>query len=119
MYQQQVPQPRDEQSWSSSGTNYEEGYGGNLQQSDQLADAIARRLQSQSPMNMQIPSVQFSRGGVSAGMRLALAIVSVGVLIPITGIIVGVLGPSFGALVGLSIACAAILGINFTFAFHR
>ena len=117
MYQQQTPQPRDEHSWSSSESGYEEGYAGNLQQSDQLADAIARRLQARAPSSLQMaPGVQFGQSisRVSAGMRLALAIVSVVMLIPLSAIILSALG-AFGGLLGLAIVGAVILGINFAF----
>lgn len=117
MYQQQTPQPRDEHSWSNPEAGYEEGYAGSVQQSDQLADAIARRLQTHAPSSLQMaPGVQFghSFSRVSAGMRLALAIVSVVMLIPLSAIILSALG-AFGGLIGLAIVSAVILGINFTF----
>lgn len=117
MYQQQMPQPHEEHSWSSSDPGYEEGYAGNLQQSDQLADAIARRLQTQVPSSLQMaPGVQFGPQffRVSAGMRLALAIVSVVMLVPLSAIILSALG-AFGGLIGLAVVGAVILGINFAF----
>jgi len=120
MYQQQVPQPRDERPRNSLDSEYEAGYAGNLQQSDQLADAIARRLQSQAPSNVQLsPAVQFRPNPISvtAGMRLALAIVSVGALIPLAAITLGILGP-FAGLIALGIVSAAILGINILFSQH-
>jgi hypothetical protein len=116
MYQQQVPQPRDENSWSGTSPEYEAGYAGNLQQSDQLADAIARRLQAQAPSNIQTPAgIQFSRppSMVTAGMRLALAIVSVVALIPLAGIALGILGGT--GLIALGIVGAVILFINIAF----
>ena len=55
MYQEPIPQPRDEREWqSSSYTNrtdsseYDGGYKGNPQNNDQLADAIAQRLHTNS-----------------------------------------------------------------------
>lgn len=119
MYQQQTPQPRDERSWS--GSEYEAGYAGNLEQSDQLADAIARRLQSQAPSNLQIPaSIRFQQppGFISAGMRLALAIVSIIALIPLSAIILAALGP-FGGLLGLGVIGVVVLGINLAFNYHK
>ena len=120
MYQQQTPQPRDERNRSSSEGEYEGGYAGNLQQSDQLADAIARRLQAQSPS--QIPMQPLGRfpsspTTVTAGMRLALAIVSVVMLIPLSAIILSAIGSFFG-LIGLILIAAAILGINLLFSFR-
>lgn len=118
MHQHQVPQPQDEPVWSS-GSNYEDGYAGNLQQSDQLADAIARRLQAQAPSILQAgPASRFSQfTTISAGMRLVLALVSIVVLIPLAAIALGVL-KSVG-LIALGIMCAVILGINIVFNSHR
>ncbi len=119
MYQQQVPQPQDEHSWSGSEAEYQAGYPGNLGQSDQLADAIARRLQSQAPSQLQMPvGVPFQRPeGITAGQRLALAIVSVCMLIPLTAIVTSAFGglSAFAGLLGLGIICAALLGINLVF----
>lgn len=109
MYQQQTPQPRDE-NWSGSHFEYEAGYTGDFQQSDRLADAVARRLQAQTPLNVR-PSTAL------AGQRLALAIVSVAVLIPLTAIALGVLG--FEGLFALGIVSVVILGINFVFNYRR
>ena len=120
MYQQQTPQPRDVRVWSGSEGEYEAGYAGNLQQSDQLADAIARRLQAQAPSVLQVPAnIAFNRNPtiISAGMRLALAIVSVVALIPLAGIALGVLGGE--GLIAMGIIGAVILGINFVFNNHR
>ena len=117
MYQQQVPQPRDEEHWGSSGSEYEAGYAGNLQQSDQLADAIARRLQAKAPSSIQTPTFHQNPTTVTAGMRLALAIVSIGALIPLAGITLGILG-TFTGLIGLGIICAAVVIINLAFSFR-
>ncbi len=117
MYQQQVPQPHEEHNWSNPESGYEEGYAGNLQQSDQLADAIARRLQTRVPSSLQMaPGVQFGpqASRVPAAMRLGLAIVSVVMLIPLSAIILSALG-AFGGLIGLTVVGAVILGINFIF----
>jgi hypothetical protein len=115
MYQQQVPQPHEGQEWTSSGNEYEAGYAGNLQQSDQLADAIARRLQVQapSPLQIQVPMNNQNPTIVSAGMRLALAIVSVIMLVPLAGIVFGVLHEV--GLIAFAIAGVILLGINFFF----
>ena len=113
MYQQQVPQPRDEKNWSND-SEYEEGYAGNLQQSDQLADAIARRLQAQAPSSVQMPTRTTFGGSISAGQRLALGIVSIAMLVPLSGITLGILGP-FSGIIALGIVCAAILFINIAF----
>jgi hypothetical protein len=120
MYQQQVPQPRDENSWSVPNLEYEEGYAGNHQQSDQLADAIARRLQAQAPVNVQTPvHAQFGQppAMILAGQRLALAIVSVVMLVPLAGIALGIL--KIEGLIALGIVGAVILGINIVFNNHR
>lgn len=111
MYQQQSPQPHGEHEWSSSSEGYEAGYqGSNFQDSDRLADAIARRLQAQSPIFRSLPRQQ----GISAGQRLALAIVSVVMLVPLAGIILPVLG-AFAGLIGLGIVGVVILGVNSLF----
>src|SRR5229473_2518321 len=76
MYQEPMPQPRDEREWqSSSYTNptdsseYDGGYKGNPQNNDQLADAIVRRLSYEFRSSMRQGSAALS------GQRLALAIV--------------------------------------------
>jgi hypothetical protein len=90
MYQEPIPQPRDEREWqSSSYTNrtdsseYDGGYKGNPQYNDQLADAIAQRLRSEFRSGPQQASTTLS------GQRLALAIVSIVMLVPLTAIILG------------------------------
>ena len=116
MYQHSVPQPQDEPVWSS-GSNYEDGYAGTLQQNDQLADAIARRLQAQAPSTLQGgPDLRFGQFTISAGMRLALAILSIIVLIPLAAIVLGLL-KSVG-LIALGIIGAVILGVNIVFNSH-
>jgi hypothetical protein len=89
MYQEPVPQPRDEREWQSStystppaGSEYD-GYKGNSQNTDQLADAIAQRLRYEFRSSMRQGS------GATAGQRLALAIVSIVMLVPLTAIILG------------------------------
>src|SRR5712672_492301 len=63
MYQQQVPQPRDEHTWSGPEpeAEYEQGYQPiPPQQINQVADAVARRLQvQQTPAQTQTPAVGF------------------------------------------------------------
>jgi hypothetical protein len=89
MYQEPMPQPRDEREWQSStysnrpaGSEYD-GYKGNSQYTDQLADAIAQRLRYEFRSGMQQRSTTLS------GQRLALAIVSIVMLVPLTAIILG------------------------------
>jgi hypothetical protein len=90
MYQEPIPQPRDEREWQSSSyanrtdsSNYDGGYQGNPQYSDQLADAIAQRLRHELRSGTQQASTTLS------GQRLALAIVSIVMLVPLTAIILG------------------------------
>jgi hypothetical protein len=90
MYQEPIPQPRDEREWQSStyanrteSSNYDAGYQGNLQYNDQLADAIAQRLRREFRSGTQQTSTSLS------GQRLALAIVSIVMLVPLTAIILG------------------------------
>ena len=124
MYQQQTPQPRDEREWSSTENEYEAGYPGNHQQSDQLADAIARRLQAQAPVAIQVgthPPFHKDPTVISAGQRLALALVSVCALIPLAGITFGIFASTGWVMMGLlamGIIGAVILGINFAFNRH-
>ena len=117
MYQQPAPQPRDEREWQSSsyanppgGSAYDEGYRTNPQYSDQLADAIAQRLRYGPRTGMQPATV------LTAGQRLALAIVSVVMLVPLLAIILGP-APFSGLITLLTVilVCLTILGINLAF----
>ena len=117
MYQEPIPQPRDEREWqSSSYTNrtdnpeYDGGYKGNPQNNDQLADAIAQRLRYEFRKDIRHGSETLS------GQRLALAIVSMVMLIPLTAIILGtsVFAGWFAALV-LIFLFIAIIAINVVF----
>jgi len=90
MYQEPIPQPRDEREWQSSSysnqtasSDYDGGYRGNPQYTDQLADAIAQRLRSDLRSNSRQVTSSMS------GQRLALAIVSIVMLVPLTAIILG------------------------------
>lgn len=61
-----------------------------------------------------------TQGGVSAGMRLALAIVSVAILIPISAIVLGIasgMGPFGlpGGLIALGLICLTIMVVNIAF----
>jgi hypothetical protein len=116
MYQEPMPQPRDEREWqSSSYTNptdsseYDGGYKGNPQNNDQLADAIAQRLRYELRSSMR-------QSTNSSGQRLALAIVSIVMLIPLTAIILGtsVFAGWFAAL-ALIFLFIAIIAINVVF----
>lgn len=122
MYQQQVPQPRDEREWSGSSpeAEYEAGYTGTPpQQTNQLADAIARRLQAQAPSSLQASPFQPRQNPLvaSAAQRLALAIVSVAVLVPLAAISLGILKTE--GLISLGVVGAVILGINYLFNSHK
>lgn len=122
MYQQQVPQPRDEHEWSGSNpeAEYEAGYTGTSpQQANQIADAIARRLQAQAPSSFQGSSFLPRQNPfvVSAAQRLALAIVSVAVLVPLAAISLGILKTE--GLISLGVVGAVILGINYLFNMHK
>jgi hypothetical protein len=125
MYQQQTPQPRDERVWNDAENEYNAGYAGNPQQNDQLADAIARRLQAQAPVAIQVgAATPLNRDPtvISAGQRLALALVSVCALIPLAGITFGIFastGLVVMGLVAMGIIGAVIMGINFAFNNHR
>ena len=90
MYQEPVPQPRDEREWQSSSyanrtesSDYDGGYKGNPQYNEQLAEAIAQRLRYEFRSGSRQASTSLS------GQRLALAIVSIVMLVPLTAIILG------------------------------
>ena len=122
MYQQQVPQPREGHEWSGNNpeAEYEAGYTGTPPvQTNQLADAIARRLQAQAPSSLQASPFQPHSNPlvVSAAQRLALAIVSVAVLVPLSGIALGILKAE--GLIALGVVGAVILGINYLFNMHK
>jgi hypothetical protein len=64
------------------------------------------------------------RSGVTAGQRLALAIVSIALLVPISAIVLGILHDDgfFGtasALIGLGLVCVTIMVVNIAFAWRR
>lgn len=123
MYQQQAPQPREGHEWSEANPEleYQAGYTGTAspEQTNQLADAIARRLQAQAPASLQVSPFQTRTNPflVSAAQRLALAIVSVAVMVPLTAITLGILHST--GLIALGIIGAVILGINLAFNSHR
>jgi hypothetical protein len=121
MYQEHMPQPHDERDWQSStysnqaaSSDYDGGYRGNPQYSDQLADAIAQRLRYDLRSNSQQVSSTMS------GQRLALAIVSIVMLVPLTAIILGT-----AAMTGwfapflLGFLFIVILAINFIFNYRN
>jgi hypothetical protein len=120
MYQEPMPQPRDEREWQSSSfpnqtasSDYDGGYRGNPQYSDQLADAIAQRIRYDLRSNSQQASSM-------SGQRLALAIVSIVMLVPLTAIILGT-----AAMTGwfapflLGFLFVIILAINLIFNFRN
>jgi len=117
MYQQPAPQPRDEREWQSSsyidhGSSpaYGEGYTGNPQYNDQLADAIAQRLRLEFRGGSQHPR------GATAGQRLALAIVSIAILVPLLGIILGTsIFSGIFSILALALVCLAIIVVNIMF----
>jgi len=68
--------------------------------------------------------VSYKSSAVSAGQRLALALVSLCLLVPISGIIFGIASGEgsfglFGALIGLGLVCLTIMVVNIAFAFIR
>jgi hypothetical protein len=99
--QQQEPQPPFD--------HYESGY------RDPFPGSYAgQKISSQGP----------SSSNVSAGMRLALAIVSMGILIPIVAIILGTtsgqgFGEVIGGLIGLGVVCVTIMVVNIAFNYRR
>lgn len=96
--------------------SYDAGYQGGVYR-DPFAGAAGQKLsmpyQQQSPQSSQ---------SLSAGQRLALAIVSVVMLVPLSGIIFGTAIGSgaggfalLGGLIGLGLICLTIMVINIAF----
>lgn len=90
------------------GTDYQSGY------RDPYAGSAGQKL--------SFPDINAGSGGVTAGQRLALAIVSVVMLVPLAAIVFGItLGGSGGffslvaALIGIGLICATIMVINYVF----
>lgn len=100
---------------------YDAGYQGGVYR-DPFAGASGQKL-SMPPYQGQFnPSSQ----SLSAGQRLALAIVSVVMLVPLSGIIFGTAIGSgaggfalLGGLIGLGLICLTIMVINFVFNFRH
>jgi hypothetical protein len=121
MYQEPIPQPRDEREWQSSpyskqtgSSDYDGGYQGNPQYSDQLADAIANRIRYDLRGNSRQVSSSMS------GQRLALAIVSIVMLVPLTAIILGTASMTgWFAPFLLGFLFVIILAINLIFNFRN
>lgn len=96
---------------------YDAGYQGGAYR-DPFAGASGQKLSM--PYQQQASSQV-----LSAGQRLALAIVSVVMLVPLSGIIFGTIagaGGGFallGGLIGLGLVCLTIMVINFTFNFRH
>lgn len=97
---------------------YDAGYQGGAYR-DPYAGASGQKLSM--PYAQQSNSSQT----LSAGQRLALAIVSVVMLVPLSGIIFGTsLGSGgglalLGGLIGLAVICLTIMVINFVFNFRH
>ncbi len=116
-----MPQPRDEREWQSSPysnqterSDYDGGYRGNPQYTDQLADAIAQRLRYDLSSNSRQATSTVS------GQRLALAIVSIVMLVPLTAIILGTAGTTgWFAPFLLGFLFVVILAINLIFNFRN
>jgi uncharacterized membrane protein len=98
---------------------YDAGYQGGAYR-DPFAGAAGQKLSMPYQQQYQQPSSQT----LSAGQRLALAIVSVVMLVPLSGIIFGttVGGGGFGllgGLIGLGVICLTIMVINIAFNARR
>lgn len=82
---------------------------------DNFVEALAQRIAQRVPQASQGKIGVGSRNSVSAGQRLALAIVSVAMLVPLAAIL---MTGGVGGLLGLAafgIACAAIFLVNAVF----
>jgi hypothetical protein len=82
---------------------------------DQFSDPMSQRMSS-GPGSMGKVYTK-SQPAPSAGMRLALAIVSLAILVPLAGIIFGILHES--GIFAFGIACIAIVLVNAIFNNHR
>lgn len=85
---------------------------------DEFVDLFVQKFTQQMMLQVRGEIQQqmhgFSGGGsASAGMRLALAIVSICMLVPLTAIILGTL--NFVGLIGLGLVSLAIMVINIVF----
>jgi hypothetical protein len=86
---------------------------------DEFVDSLAQRLSqrmAQGPQGKIQPGVRGDH--VSAGMRLALAIVSIVVLIPLAAILMGAVSGITG-LISFGAVCMAIFLINAVFSDHH
>jgi hypothetical protein len=86
---------------------------------DEYVDSLAQRLSqrmAQGPKGKIQPGAHGDR--LSAGMRLALAIVSISLLVPLAAILVGGVGGIVG-LIAFGAACVAIFLINAVFSDHH
>ena len=81
---------------------------------DNFVEALAQRIAQRVPQASQGKITDSRRSVVSAGQRLALAIVSVCMLVPLAAILVDKAGGLLG-LITFGIACAAIFLINAVF----
>ena len=96
-------------------------YNAGPQYDDEFVDGLAQRISqrmAQGPRGKIQPTPSTDR--ISAGMRLALAIVSITMLVPLSAILLAGVGGITGML-SFGAACFAILLINIVFnnPFHR
>lgn len=87
--------------------NYEAGY------RDPFMNTFGAQKISAQPVRNNAPS---------AGMRLALAIVSICVLIPLSAIILGIFanaGLILAGLIGLGVVCFTIIVVNIVFGYRH
>jgi hypothetical protein len=90
-------------------------YGAGPQYDDEFVDGLAQRISqrmAQGPRGKIQPNPSIDR--ISAGMRLALAIVSITMLVPLSAILLAGVGGIPG-LVSFAAACFAIFLINIVF----
>ncbi|HLX55781.1 MAG TPA: hypothetical protein VKR83_02035 [Ktedonobacteraceae bacterium] len=109
MHYDEAGQERQRSPQDSYDPGYQAGY------RDPFAGTAGQKLSMPYPQNSQL---------ISAGQRLALAIVSVVMLVPLCGIIFGTAagaGGGFalmGGLIGLGVICLTIMVINYVFNRH-
>jgi hypothetical protein len=105
--QSYAPPPPPQYSQGPQSSAYDDEY------VDSLAQRLSQRM-AQGPRGKIQPQPQGTKDRVSAGMRLALAIVSIVMLIPLAAILIpGMQG--VGGLIAFGAACVAIFLINAVF----
>ena len=106
------------QSYASPPPQYSQGPQGSAAYDDEYVDSLAQRLSQRMAQGPRGKIQPGAKDRVSAGMRLALAIVSVAMLVPLSAILMAGVGGMAG-LISFGAACVAIFLINAVFSDHH